>query len=118
MKKNMEYPYPQRRRNAAIIGSAAVGTLVAFALVKLDRDFKCEGRQTVNVENNRLEDGSIDPNSHFTVWDSIDEHVDFNPEDVNKQDIVQEIKEMNPNIDFGNIKQWDKIQMPLSCSND
>jgi len=107
--------YVERRRNALLLTAAAILTPIAIKM-SIDDDIKCEGSQTVVVKNNRLEDGTTDPNSHFTVWSSIDENVKFDSDTVNKQNIVDVIEDMNPGINFGSLAVGEVVKMPLSCS--
>lgn len=107
----MESPYPERRRNTALlIGVTVLSALAAKELIQ--DNFKCEGSQTISVSN------KSNPDSHFTIWSAIDDYVDFDPDNVNKQDIVNDIGSRNPNIDYSNLHVGDTINMPLSCTND
>lgn len=117
MKIDKSPVYVERRRNALLLAAAALLSAWAIKLT-VDDDLKCEGTQAVIAQNNKLEDGSTDPNSHFTVWDSVNENVSFDSDSVNKQDVINVIEEMNPAINFGNIAVGQVIQMPLSCSNN
>lgn len=113
----MESPYPERRRKAVIIAITAVVSSLAIKS-SFEDNFKCEGSQIITVRNKTNPDGTINPDNHFTVWDAIDDNVSYNQDTVDKQNIVQEIEDMNPSIDFGHLSEWDKIEMPLSCTDN
>lgn len=116
MKIRNEEIYRTRRRNTALIGAAALLSILAIK-EGIDDNTVCEGTQTVLVKNDPNADGTFNPDRHFTVWDAIDKYVKYDS-NVNKQEIVGIIEDQNPGIEFGNLEIGDRLTFPVVCHSN